>query len=246
MRHHLATLAALAFGAIACSTGNADKTNDTAAAPDTAATASAAPAATAQGEWRPLIDSSLSAWRGYKEQTVPSGWHVADGVLSKTVSVNDLVSRDQFGNFELEWDWKVSPGGNAGVFYRGNEDEEKIYWTAPEYQLLDDARHEDGKSRLTAAGSAYAVYPSPAGIVKPANEWNSSRIVVNGNHVEHWLNGQKVVEYELGSADWQAKVKASKFKDWPKYGTLSTGHLAIQGDHEGPLSIRNMRVRTLP
>ena len=238
MRHTVTLLAVLALGALACTTSTGGSAGS--AGPST----SAAPAAT--GEWRSLLDPSLSAWRGYREQTVPSGWHVDDGVLSKTVSVNDLISKDQYADFELEFDWKVTPGGNAGVFYRGSEDAEKIYWTAPEYQLLDDARHEDGKSRLTAAGSDYALYPSPAGIVKPANEWNSSRIVVRGSHVEHWLNGQKVVEYELGSPDWEAKVKASKFAEWPKYGRLPTGHIAIQGDHEGPLEIRNMRIRTLP
>jgi hypothetical protein len=238
MRHTISVLAVLAFGVVACTASSGIGT------PSSGGSASSAPAPS--GEWRSLIDPSLTAWRGYREQTVPSGWHVDDGVLTKAESVNDLVSRDEFRDFELEFDWKVSPAGNAGVFYRGNEEAEKIYWTAPEYQLLDDAGHEDGKSRLTAAGSDYALYPSPAGIVKPGGEWNSSRIVVRGSHVEHWLNGQRVVEYELGSPDWEAKVKASKFAEWPKYGRLATGHIAIQGDHEGPLSIRNMRIRTLP
>jgi len=167
-------------------------------------------------------------------------------VLSKTVSVNDLITRDQFANFELEFEWMLQPAGNAGVFYRGSEEAEKIYFTAPEYQLLDDAGHEDGKSRLTSAGSDYALYPSPAGIVKPAKQWNSSRIVARGAHVEHWLNGQKVVEYEAGSPDWETRLKASKFATWPKYGRLTSGYIGIQGDHEGPLAIRNMRIRTLP
>src|SRR5512133_1057362 len=193
--------------------------------------------------WRALIDPTMSAWRGYKEQTVPAAWKVADGVLSKEVSTNDIITRDEFQNFELAFDWKVRPGGNAGVFYRGSEDGEKIYFTGPEYQLLDDARHPDGKSRLTAAGADYALYPSPAGIVKPADQWNSSRILVRGNHVEHWLNGQKVVEYEFGSPDWEKRLKASKFATAPKYGRLARGHIGIQGDHEGPLAIRDMRIR---
>lgn len=196
--------------------------------------------------WRNLIDPSMSAWRGYKEEAMPKGWTVKNGVLSKTVGTNDIITKDEFQNFELAFDWKLHKGGNAGVFYRGSEAGEKIYFTGPEYQLLDDARHPDGKSRLTSAGADYALYPSPAGIVKPAEHWNSSRIVVNGKHVEHWLNGKKVVEYELGSADWEAKLKASKFATAPKYGREEKGHIGIQGDHEGALAIRNMKIRVLP
>ncbi len=202
--------------------------------------------ASTEGKWVNLIDPKLTAWRGYKEQGIPAGWQVINGDLNKKVSVNDLITKDEYGDFELEWEWKVAAGGNAGVFYRGDESDSKIYWTAPEYQLLDDKGHPDGKSRLTAAGSDYALYPSPAGHVKPAGEWNSSRIVARGPHIEHWLNGVKVVEYEQGSPDWAARKKASKFNAYPKYGTLSRGVIGIQGDHEGPLSIRRMRIRTLP
>jgi hypothetical protein len=160
--------------------------------------------------------------------------------------VSDIVTREQFGNFELALDWKLSPGGNSGIFYRGTEEYDAIYWSAPEYQLLDDARHPDGKSRLTSAGSNFGLYPSPAEIVKPAGEWNSTLIVLNGNSVQHWLNGQKLLEYELGSPDWEARVKASKFGKWPNFGRAKRGHIAIQGDHDGVLSIRNVRIRELP
>jgi hypothetical protein len=202
------------------------------------APAQATPADTA---WRSLNDTS--AWRSYKQQSFPKNWTLANGVLTKKGSADDLISRDQWGDFELSWDWKLDPGGNAGVFYRATEEYEKVYWSGPEYQLLDDAKHPDGKSRLTSAGAAYAVYPSPAGIVKPANQWNSSRIVAKGAHVEHWLNGKKVVDYELWSPDWEAKVKASKFVDWKNFGRAKSGHIALQGDHDGTLSIRNMRIR---
>jgi len=176
---------------------------------------------------------------------MPAGWQIVDGVLTKSGSVGDILTRDQFGNFELALDWKLGPGGNAGVFYRGTEEYDHIYWSAPEYQLLDDAGHPDGQSRLTSAGADYALYPSPAGVVKPADQWNSTLIVVNGNTVQHWLNGQKLLEYELGSADWQAKVKASKFVAYPNYGKAARGYIAIQGDHDGALSIRNVRIREL-
>jgi hypothetical protein len=98
---------------------------------------------------------------------------------------------------------------------------------------------------LTSAGAAYAVYPSPAGVVKPAGQWNSSLIVINGNHVQHWMNGQKLLEYDLGSPDWEAKVKASKFVAYPNYGRASRGYIGLQGDHDGTLSIRNLRIREI-
>jgi len=196
--------------------------------------------------WRPLFDGTMNGWRGYKTETVPSGWHVVDGMLTKEGTTGDLLTKDQFGNFELAWDWKLAPGGNAGIFYHGTEEYDHIYWSAPEYQLLDDALHPDGKNRLTSAGAAYALYPPPAGIVKPANEWNSSMIVVQGPRVQHWLNGQKLLEYELWSPDWEAKVKASKFVDYPHYGLARSGYIGIQGDHDGALTIRNLRIRPLP
>lgn len=196
--------------------------------------------------WKTLFDgTSTGAWRGYKTPGVPAGWKVENGELSKTKPVGDLVSKEQFGDFELELEWKVGPGGNSGIFIRGNEKYDYIYWTAPEMQVLDDARHRDGKNRLTSAGSAYGLYAPPAGVVKPANEWNAVRIIARGPHVEHWLNGQKVLEYELWSPEWEAKVKASKFSAWPEFGRLKQGHLALQGDHEGELAFRNIRIRTL-
>ncbi len=197
--------------------------------------------------WRSLFDGrSLAGWRGYKQQTVPAGWHAVDGTLAKEGSIGDIITRDQFGNFELAFDWKLSPGGNAGLFYRGTEEYDHIYWSAPEYQLLDDSLHSDGRNRLTAAGAAYGLYPSPAGIVKPANQWNSTLIVVQGSRIQHWMNGQKLLEYELGGPDWEAKVKASKFNEYPRYGRAARGYIGFQGDHDGMLTLRNIRIRVLP
>ena len=197
--------------------------------------------------WKLLFDGSTTTnWRGYKSKDMPKGWMVKDGALTKEHPTGDIMTSDQFGNFEFSWDWKIAKGGNAGLFYRGTEEYEHVYWSAPEYQLLDDEYADDRHSRLTSAGSAYAVYPSPAGFVKPAGEWNTSRIVVNGAHVEHWLNGHKLLEYELWSPDWEAKVKSSKFVDWPHYGRAKRGYLAFQGDHEGMLALRNIKIRELP
>lgn len=213
----------------------------------TAASASSAASRTASDAWRPLVSgNALTGWRAYRGQEVPAEWSVTDGVLAKSVGTRDIITQEQFGDFELEWDWKVATGGNAGVFYRGTEEYDRIYWTGTEYQLLDDPNAPDGRSRLTAAGSVYGLYPAPEGVVKPAGEWNASRIVARGAHVEHWLNGRKLAEYEAGSADWEAKVKASKFARWASYGRARRGHIAIQGDHRGDLAIRNMRIRELP
>jgi hypothetical protein len=207
----------------------------------------AANAQPSESGWRSLFDGkSLDAWRGYKMTTVPPEWTVVDGTITKAKGTEDIITKDEFTNFEFAIDWKIAPGGNAGLFYRGNEDFDHIYWTAPEYQILDDQRHPDGRNRLTSAGAAYGLYAAPVGVVHPAGEWNSTRIVVNGSHVEHWLNGQKVVDYTLGSPDWTAKVAASKFHEWPKYGQLSRGHIGIQGDHDGTLTLRNVRIKVLP
>ncbi|HET7565600.1 MAG TPA: DUF1080 domain-containing protein [Gemmatimonadaceae bacterium] len=196
--------------------------------------------------WRLLFDGrTTDGWRGYRSQDVPSGWSVVDGVLTKTGTTDDLITTDKFSDFELDLDWKISHGGNAGIFYRATEEYDHIYWSAPEYQLLDDANHPDGRKRITSAGSDYALYPSPAGIVKPAGEWNSTRIIVKGAHVEHWLNGKKLLEYELWSPDWEAKVKASKFAPWADYGRAKTGYIGLQGDHDGTLELRNIRIREL-
>jgi len=206
----------------------------------------ASPHAQSKSGWKVLFDGkSLDAWRGYKTDAVPKGWVVENGTLTKHDRVADIVSKDEFGNFELTMEWMIGEAGNSGIFYRGTEEYDHIYWSAPEYQLLDDAKAADNKTRLTCAGSAYALYPSPAGHLKPVGDWNRTRIVANGSHVEHWLNGVKLLEYELGSPDWEAKVKASKFKDWPNYGRASRGHIAMQGDHEGVLAFRNIRIREL-
>jgi hypothetical protein len=198
------------------------------------------------GPWRTLFDgSSLDAWRGYKGAPIPSGWHIAGNTLAKDVPVADIVTKDEFADFELQVEWRIGEGGNSGIFYRGTEEYDHIYWSGPEYQLLDDIKAPDGHARITSAGSAYGIYPSPEGHLRPVGEWNATRIVVKGSHVEHWLNGFKLLEYEFGSADWLAKVKASKFNAYPHYGLAKSGHIGLQGDHAGTLAFRNIRIRDL-
>jgi hypothetical protein len=208
--------------------------------------AGADPAGAPAHGWRSLLQKdSAPDWRGWKEPGLPKGWHVAGGVLSKDGAVDDLVSTRPYANFELELEWKIGKEGNSGIFYRGTREYDHIYWSGPEYQLLDDDNTEDGKSRLTAAGSDYALYPAAAGAVHPYDHWNKSRLIVKGNHVEHWLNGVKVVEYDLKSADWKQRVAASKFAKYPNYALADTGLIGLQGDHPGALAVRNIRIREL-
>jgi hypothetical protein len=241
-----AARAAIIFQLALVAAGCTSVGNSVPAASSTASGATPLTAEQRAAGWRSLFDgTSTSAWRGYKEQSFPAGWTIVDGILTKTGSAHDIITKDRFGNFELALDWKIATGGNAGVFYRGTEEYDHIYWSAPEYQLLDDAGHPDGQSRLTSAGAAYAVYPSPAGVEKPAGQWNSTLIVVNGNNVQHWMNGQKLLEYDFGSPDWEAKVKASKFVAYPHYGRAPSGYIGLQGDHDGTLWLRNIRIREI-
>lgn len=196
--------------------------------------------------WTTLFDgTSTAAWRGYHSQEMPKGWDIVDGTLTKKGTAEDIMTRDTFGDFELELEWKLEKAGNSGIFYRATEEYDRIYWSGTEYQLLDDANAPDGRTRLTSAASAYGLYPSAVGALTPAGEWQATRIIVKKNHVEHWLNGKKVVEYELWSPDWKAKVAASKFGKYPNYGLAKRGAIGIQGDHNGALALRNIRIRSL-
>lgn len=192
-----------------------------------------------RGDSAPLL-------RGWTHPGLPAGWTVHHGVLSKDGHVDDLESTRKYKDFDLELQWKVGKESNSGIFYRATHQYDEIYWTGPEYQLVDDATTPDGKSRLTAAGSVYAMYPSPAGVIHSHGQWNTARIVVRGHHVEYFANGRKIVDYDLGSPDWKKRVAASKFKDYPGYGLAPEGLIGIQGNHPGSVAIRDMRIRVLP
>ena len=196
--------------------------------------------------WKLLFDgTTTNGWRGFKKSDVPAGWVAQGGELRRVAPGGDLITKEQFQNFELAFDWKIGYGGNSGVMYHVTEDAGETYETGPEYQLLDDPHYPDGKSLLTSAGSDFGIYPVTERMAKPANVWNTSRIVVNGAHVEHWLNGVKAVEYELWSPDWKQRVANSKFHAWPNYGLAKQGYIALQ-DHEFPVAFRNIKIRVLP
>jgi len=195
--------------------------------------------------WKLLFDGkSLAGWRAYKSDTPPTGWRAANGELIRDGAGGDLMTVDQFGDFELRFDWKVTANGNSGVIYRIATTEQYPWQTGPEYQILHNAGHKDGANPITSAGSNYAVNPPVKDLTKPVGEWNEGRLIARGNHVEHWLNGVKVVEYEIDSADWLAQVKASKFAKLANYGRIKRGYIALQ-DHGDVVSYRNIKIRPL-
>ena len=195
--------------------------------------------------WRLLFDGQTTdGWRAFKDSGMPDGWQVVDGALTRVAEAGDIVTVDTFENFELAFDWTIAPGGNSGVFFRVTEDVEAVWNAGPEYQLLDNAAHQDGLTPETSAGSDYALHAPSGDATRPAGEWNEGRLVVNGTHVEHWLNGEKVVEYEIESEDWAARVAASKFAEFANFGRVRRGRIAIQ-DHGNEVAFRNVKIRPL-
>jgi hypothetical protein len=256
---HLASAALLVAGAAGCGERTASAADSTAAIAaartltDDASLAVPQPGAPntltpdeQKAGWQLLFDGrTTQGWRGYGKPAMPdSGWSVVDGALTLTGRGGDIVATQAFRDFELALEWKIAPGGNSGVFYRTLESRDPIYFSAPEMQVLDDAAHADGKSPLTSAGSAFGLYPVPRGLVKPAGEWNAARLVVHGDSVEHWLNGQRAVAYAFGSADWKARVAASKFAAWKAFGTGREGLIGLQ-DHGDRVQFRSIKLRVL-
>ncbi len=201
--------------------------------------------------WRLLFDGTSSAgWRGYGKPDM-SGlrWIVKDGCIglpekdgTDTHGQRDIVTADTFGDFDLRFQWKVQPGSNSGVKYFVTEDRPSAI--GHEYQIIDDLRHPDAKiSTERQTASFYDVKSATSHPTRPVGEWNDSRILVSGNHVEHWLNGQKVLEYELGTPATLAAVQDSKFKDVAGFGTKKTGHILLQ-DHGDAVCYRSIRIKS--
>jgi len=207
-------------------------------------------AAEKKAGWKLLFDGKTTkGWRGYQKTTVPAAWKAEDGTLSFAgkkdgVEGGDLVTNDQYESFELALEWRIGEGGNSGVIYHVQESEDRPWKTGPEMQVLDNKKHKDGASPLTSAGSCYALYPVPKDVTRPVGQWNEARLLVDSGHVEHWLNGEKLVSYEKGSDDWNAKVAGSKFKEFANFGKTASGFIDLQ-DHNDPVAYRNIKLRVI-
>ena len=194
--------------------------------------------------WTLLFDGTTPGThlRGFKREGFPEQWKVEDGCLVLRGPGGDIVTKEQFTDFAFRCDWQVAPGGNSGIMWHVSEEFAYPWETGPEMQVLDDAAHPDGKSRLTSAGACYALYPAPEGVVKPAGEWNTAEVVVSGPKVTYRLNGTVTADFDMSSPDWSDRVKGSKFASMPNFGTKSSGHIAIQ-DHGDVVRFKNLKVR---
>ena len=188
--------------------------------------------------------TSTAAWRAYKGTDLPAGWQVVDGALTRVADAGDIVTREEYRDFVLDFQWKVTTGANSGVMFHVTEDHDAPWETGPEFQILDNQGHKDGLDPRTSAGSNYAMDAPTADVTRPPGEWNQARILVRGAHVEHWLNGQKIVAYELWTPDWEKRVSECKWKDRPDYGRRKSGHIALQ-DHGDRIAFRDIRIQRL-
>lgn len=207
--------------------------------------------------WKLLFDgASLKGWRGFHQPAPPAVWAVADGTITRRSGDfpreqrGDLITVDQFENFEFSWEWKLSRAGNSGVKYLVSEDLPKTGRSGIsfEYQILDDDNHPDAKMGIAGNRTSGALYdllpPGPGKKLRPVGEFNHSRIIKRGAHIEHWLNGVKILEFEQGGALIKERIAASKFKDTAGFGEARRGHILIQ-DHDDEIWYRNLKIREL-
>lgn len=198
-----------------------------------------------QDGWKLLFDGESSEhWRGYRSDSFPDGWVIVEGTLHRADSAGDIITKQQFTDFEFSIDWRVEGPGNSGLLFRVSKEEDATFMTGPEYQILNNDKHPNGSDPLKQAGANYGLHAPCCDMTRPEGEWNHARIRVINTHVQHWLNGEKIVEYQLFSDDWERRVADSKFAQWPKYGRVPEGHLALQ-DHNDPVWYRNIKVRPL-
>ena len=207
--------------------------------------------------WELLFDgSTLNGWKRYNHDTIGPLWSVQQGVIvcdgrgltEGTANIGgSLITTRQFGNFELTTEWKLSPGGNSGILYHVVEGAKykHDYETGPEFQVMDDTGWKDSLREAQKVGSNYDMFEAPATKkVNPVGEWNTARLVYNNGHVEHWLNGEKVVEFEEGSPDFTKRYKKSKWVDYPDWNKFKTGAIALQ-DHGAAVYYRNIKIKPL-
>jgi hypothetical protein len=192
-----------------------------------------------------LETKDLSMFRGYQTEEIPAGWKLQGKTLMfDGKGSGDIITRETYKDFELQVEWSISPGGNSGIMYRVGLGDDQPYLTGPEIQILDDETAGSNPNPLHLSGALYDLYPAENSKLKPAGQWNKSRIIVQGNTVSHRLNGVTVFEVEMGSDDWNEKMARSKFKDWPKFNKLEEGHICFQ-NHGHEVKFRGIRIKRL-
>jgi len=202
--------------------------------------------------WQLLFDGKAinKNWRGYKMTEIPTNWLIEDGTIFLNPNTygtsGDIISREQYSEFEFALEWKVGPSSNSGIFYHVVEADQykNTYETAPEMQVLDNDRHGDGKITQHRAGDLYDLIKSRVENARPVGEWNSVRIVVKGNTLQHFQNGDLIIETTLWDDNWNTLIADSKFATWPGFGKSKIGHFALQ-DHGDPVWFKNLKVKRL-
>ncbi|MEN0047213.1 MAG: DUF1080 domain-containing protein [Bacteroidota bacterium] len=200
--------------------------------------------------WKLLFDGkTTNGWHKFNEEGIGKSWQVQDGTLYFNPSVEDdgdIVSDEEYDNFEFSIDWKIQACGNSGIMYYVVEDEKynSVWETGPEMQVLDDTCHPDAKIVTHRAGDLYDLIESKHPAVLPAGRWNRARIVAQNGRVQHWLNDQKVVETEFWTDEWREMIANSKFKDMPDFGTAKKGRISLQ-DHDNEVWFKNIKIREL-
>lgn len=200
----------------------------------------------AQGWFLLFNTKTFEGWRGFKKPDVPKGWSVSEKgeLFLHGAGGGDIMTTEQFLDFELSLEWKISPKGNSGIMFRVSEDKGAPWHSGPEMQILDNEGHRDGTNPKTSAGSNFALHAPFKDVTQKIGKYNKARILVKGNHVEHWLNDKKLLEYEIESPEWEQLVAKSKFSKHPIYGRQKRGHIVLQ-DHGDQVWFRNIKMRRL-
>jgi hypothetical protein len=202
--------------------------------------------------WKLLFDGqSMKGWRTFKSKAANS-WevkgdelHCKGSVTDKSDKRSDLITTGQYGNFELTIDWKISKAGNSGIMYHVTEKEDASYLTGPEYQLIDDEGFPEKLEEWQKTAADYAMYTTTSRPTKPVGEYNNTKIIFNKGHVEHWLNGVKVLEFEAWTDDWNKRKATGKWKEAKSYGKAKTGYICLQ-DHGSEIWFKNIKIKQSP